>query len=134
LYGPPITSITAAVGQDEDPLSLVWSADFRRAENSPRRFVTKAFQFANDFSESKADMSFDVFKEADLGSHSSNSICDPRPEVPWVFFPESLPCGAEWLTRIAAAEDRNAVTKLAPREGFKIRPKRCCVQESRFHF
>jgi hypothetical protein len=83
-------SLARIVGQDEDPLALVWSADFRRAKNSPRRFVTKAFQFANDFSESKADMSFDVLEEADLGSHSSNSICDPRPEVAGVFFPESL--------------------------------------------
>jgi hypothetical protein len=33
-------SLTLIVGQDEDPLALVRCADFRRAEYSPRRFVT----------------------------------------------------------------------------------------------
>jgi hypothetical protein len=122
------------VGQYEYPLPLVRSADFTRAEYSPRRFVTNAFQVSDDFSESKADVSFDVLEEADSGSHGNNSICDPRPEVSGVVFAESLPGCAEWLTWVSPREHVHAVTKLAPREGFKIRPDRCCVQESRFHF
>jgi hypothetical protein len=52
------------VGHDKDPLSLVRRTAFSRAEYSPRRFVTKFFQFSNDFSKSKANMSFDILKEA----------------------------------------------------------------------
>ena len=51
----------------------------------------------------------------------------------WVFGAESLACGAERLARVTAREDVHAITKLCPWEGFKIRPDRCRVQESRFH-
>jgi hypothetical protein len=83
-------SRVVAVGQDEDTLSLVRRADFTRAEYSPRRRVIKASQFFNDISESKRDMSFDVFKEAKFWSQNPNSVCDVRPEVSRVFFSESL--------------------------------------------
>jgi hypothetical protein len=79
-------------------------------------------------------MSFDVFKKAGTWSHESNSGCDKRPEVSWVFGAESLAGCAEWLARIAATEDVHAAVKLGPWEGFKIRPDRSWVQESRFHF
>jgi hypothetical protein len=79
-------------------------------------------------------MSFDVFEEAQSGSEKSNAICNPRPEVAGVVFPGPLPCGAEWLAWVASSEDVHAVAKCDPREGFKIRPDRCRVHESRFHF
>jgi hypothetical protein len=58
------------VGQDEDALPLVRRADFSRAEYSPRRRVTKLAQMFDDFSESKADVSFDVLEEAQPGSQN----------------------------------------------------------------
>jgi hypothetical protein len=79
-------------------------------------------------------VSFDILKEAELGSQNPNSVCDERPEVPRVFCAEALSGCAEWLAGIAPSEDVHAVTKLCPWEGFKIRPDRCCVHESRFHF
>jgi len=79
-------------------------------------------------------MSFDVLKEADPGSEKSNAICNPRPEVPRVLLSFALPGCAEGLTGISASEDVHAVTKRSPREGLKIRPDRCWVHESRFHF
>jgi hypothetical protein len=42
-------SLAFAVGHDEHPLSLVRSADFSRAEYSPRRSVTHASQLIDDF-------------------------------------------------------------------------------------
>jgi hypothetical protein len=109
-------------------------ADFRRRENSPRRFVTKAFQFSDDILKSEADVSFNILEEANSWSHGNNSICDPRPEMSRVFLSESLSCRTEWLAGITSREDVHAVTKLSPWEGFKIRPDRSWVQESRFHF
>ena len=108
--------------------------DFTRAEYSPRRLVTNLFQLSNDLSESEADVSFDIFKEAEAGAKKSNSVCDVGPEVPGVIGAESFTGCAEWLAGIAPSEDVHAVTKLCPWEGLKIRPDRCCVHESRLHF
>jgi len=92
------------------------------------------FQLSNDLSESKADVSFDVFKEAELGSKKPNSACDERPKMSWVFCAKSLSCCAEWLAGITSSKDVHFARKLCPREGFKIRPNRCWLHESRFHF
>jgi hypothetical protein len=79
-------------------------------------------------------MSFDVLKEADPGSEKSNTICNPRPEVPRVLLSFALPGCTEWLAWVASSEDVHSVAKRCPREGLKIRPDRCWVHESRFHF
>jgi len=122
------------VGQDKHSLALVRRADFRRAEYSPRHFVTQFFQITDDCGKSQRNVSFDVFKEADSGLKKSNSACDVGPKMSWVVGSEALSGGAEGLTRVTASEDVHAVTKLCPWEGFKIRPDRCRVHESRFHF
>jgi hypothetical protein len=100
------------VGQDEDPFSLVRGANFARTEYAPRRFVTEASQFFNDCSESEADVSFDVLKEANSGLHESNSICDEGPEVSGIFCAKSLAGGAEWLTGVTAREDVHLSRKI----------------------
>lgn len=51
--------------------------------------------------------------------------------VPTVACENEISCGE---TGVSAREEMYAATKLCPREGFKIRPDRCRVQESRFHF
>lgn len=79
-------------------------------------------------------MSLDVLEEAYSGSEKSNAICNPRPEVARVIFPGPLPCGAEGLAWVTSSEDVHTVAKGSPREGLKIRPDRCWVHESRFHF
>jgi hypothetical protein len=79
-------------------------------------------------------MSFDVLKETDPGSEKSNTICNPRPEMSRVLLSFALTGCAEGLAGISPSEDVHAVTKRSPREGIKIRPDRCWVHESRFHF
>ena len=122
------------MGQDEDALSLVGRANFSRAEYAPRRSVTDSVQLFDDFAESETDVSLDVLEEAKVGSHENNSICDPRPEVAGVVFAEALSSGAEWLAWVTTTEDTHSVSKAFPREGLKIRPQRCRVHVSRFHF
>ena len=122
------------MGQDEDPLALVRCANFTRREYSPRRLITDLFQLSNDFAESKADMSFDILEEAHFWSENPNSVCDPRPQVSGVTFPCSLSCGRERLARVSCNEDVHQSVKFSVREGFKIVPKRCDIQESFFHF
>ena len=108
--------------------------NFARAKYSPRRFVTKSFQFFDNFSESKTDVAIDVFKETDSGLEKSNSVCNKRPEVAGIVFAKSISGGAEWLAWVATSEDVHLSTKVCPWEGFKIRPNRSRVQESLFHF
>jgi hypothetical protein len=79
-------------------------------------------------------VSLNVLEEAQSWLENPNSVCDVRPEVSGVFFAESLPGRGERLTRIPARENVHLSSKAVPREGFKIRPDRCWVQESRFHF
>jgi hypothetical protein len=78
-------------------------------------------------------VSFDILKEAELGSQNPNSVCDKWPEVAWIVFTGSLACGREWLARVSRNEDVHQSVKRFVWEGFKIAPNRCCIQESRFH-
>jgi len=89
-------------GENEDPLALVRGADFSRAEYSPRHIVTHFFQVADDCGESQRDVSFDVLEEAQSWFTKSNAICDPGPEVSFVFFSLSLSCCGE---RLAVVDD-----------------------------
>jgi hypothetical protein len=109
-------SLVVAVGHDKHSLSLVRRANFSRAEYSPRRLVTKAFQICNDFSESKADMSFDIFKEAELWAKKSNAACDVGPKMSWVVCSKSLPGCTKWLAWVAARENVHQPRKLCPRK------------------
>ena len=79
-------------------------------------------------------MSLDVLEEAQGWLENANSVCDPGPEVSWVVLAEPLSGCAEWLARVAAREDVHFSVKSGPRERLNIRPDRCCVQQSRFHF
>ena len=122
------------VGQDEDPLALVRRSAFRRAEYAPRRSITHSCQVFDDVGQPQADMSFDVLKEAALGFEKSNAICNKRPKMPRVLLAFALAGCTEGLAWVAPSEDVHSVAKRCPREGLKIRPDRCWVHESRFHF
>lgn len=126
-------SRAAAVGQDEDALALVRSANLSRAEYSPRRCVTKAPQVSEDIPQPKADMSLDVFEEADAGLAKSNSVCDVGPEMPGIVCPSALAGGAERLARVTPREDIHAAVKVAEWEGFKITPYRGRIKVPAFH-
>jgi hypothetical protein len=122
------------VGQDKNPLALVRRTALSRAEYSPRRFVTKFFQFSNDFSQSKGNVSFHVLEETELWSKKSNAACDVGPKMSWIVCSKSLSGCAEWLAWVASRKNVHLISKLFPWEGLKIRPYRCWVHESRFHF
>jgi hypothetical protein len=79
-------------------------------------------------------VSLDILKEAHSWSENPNSVCDPRPQVSWVFLSCSLSCGRERLARVSCNEDVHQSVKFSVREGLKIVPKRCDIQESFFHF
>jgi hypothetical protein len=92
---PSLWLLVSGVGQfctDKHSFALVTRAAFSRAEYSKRRFVTKAFQLCNDFSESKADVSLDILEEAYSGAQKANSACDVGPKMSWVVGSKSFTC------------------------------------------
>jgi hypothetical protein len=54
--------------------------------------------------------------------------------VSWVFGSKSLSGCGEGLARITCHKDVHAISKGFAWKGFNIRPDRCCIHESRFHF
>ena len=79
-------------------------------------------------------MPFDVLEEADTGAHCSNSICDVGPDMAFVFFSVPVSCVAEGLAWVTSSEDVHFSVKACPRESGNIRPDRCRIHETRFHF
>jgi hypothetical protein len=91
-------SLALIVGQDEGPFPLVRCADFRRAENSSRRFVTHPLQFAEGMEQNRrpcgiapavsgefgADDTLDIFQENKGRSALSDPVKDVGEEVAWV--------------------------------------------------
>jgi hypothetical protein len=67
-------SIVLGAAHNVDPLALVGSADFSRAEYSPRRVVTSVFQVADDFVKPEADVTLDILKENASGSYDPDSL------------------------------------------------------------
>lgn len=53
--------------------------------------------------------------------------------MPGVNCSEPEPCIAEWLAGISTQHEVHFTAKVSPREGFKIRPDRCWIQNTRFH-
>jgi hypothetical protein len=126
-------SITAAVGHDKQPLSLVRGPAFSRAEYSCRKDITQLSQVVADVFKAAGKVPFDILKEAVSWSNNPNCPLNERPKVSGVFFSFALSGVGEGLTRISRHEDVHHVPKEYVREGFKIRPYRCRIQESCFH-
>jgi hypothetical protein len=79
-------------------------------------------------------VSFDILKEAEAGANNSNCSCDVWPEVARVVCAEAFSGCAEGLAGVTGHKEVHSVTKVLAWEGLNIRPERCWVQESRFHF
>ena len=87
---PPISAL--GVGHDKHSLSLVRSADFSRAEYSPRRLITSAFQVCEHCIKAETDVTFDILEEYSSRIDDSDGMTDERPQVPRVFRPFPCPC------------------------------------------
>jgi hypothetical protein len=78
------------VGHNKDPLSLVRSPNFFRAEYAPRRSITQSSQVVQNVTQPKGNVSLDILEKTQGWLENPNSVCDVRPEVSGVFFAESL--------------------------------------------
>lgn len=113
-----------AVGQDEQPLAPVRSADFLRRNESRRNAVAQAVKLADDLTCSQPQMAGDVLKEDMLGLTLSNDAGDVRPQVARVCSAKPLAGDGEGLARVARSEPIHDSTPRAAVEGSQIAPHR----------
>lgn len=122
-----------ADGEDEQSLTLVGRADFRRREEACRKAVAHADQSAGDFGESEAEMMGDILKEDEGRFDLADDAGDMGPEMAWILGTEPSARDRERLARIARSDD---VHRAAPRdavEGGNIVPDNSLIQGRVFH-
>jgi hypothetical protein len=122
------------VGHDEDSFPTMVRADFLRAEYSARNPVTQRFQVAADRPQPLGNMALDVLEKTAERTHDLDAAPDRRPEPARVFGPEPFPGVGFALARIGSDEKCDAISEEFAGESAAIRPVRCRVQASRFHF
>ena len=122
-----------ADGKDEQPLTLVRRADFRRRKETRRKAVAHADQSADDFGETEAEMMGDVFEEDERRLDLVDDPRDMRPEVARVVRPSALPRDGERLARIARSDDVHCATPWAAVETGNVIPDRRLIQGRLFH-
>jgi len=69
---------------------------------------------------SRLNEAWDVLKEEDAGSYSSNAASNERPEVALVIFAKSLPGCREWLAGEASNDAIHRSTPCSPVEGSEV--------------
>ena len=122
-----------ADGKDEQPLTLVRRADFRRSKETCRKAVAHADQSAGDFGEAEAEMMGDILEEDEGRLAFTDDPGDVRPEVAWIFGTKAFARNRKRLARISRSDD---VHRAAPRsavEAGNIVPDRRWIQGRVFH-
>lgn len=125
--------VSLADGEDEEPLTLVGCADFRRREEDCRKAVAHADQSCGDFGEAEAEMMGDVLEEDERRLDLADDAGDMWPEVARIVRTPSFARDGERLARIARIDD---VHRAAPRAAVKagnVVPDRCLIQGRVFH-
>lgn len=132
-WSADVESVVLAVGHDEQPLSAMACADFRRAEYTRRNPVAHALKVSADRVEPEGQMAGDVLEENKPSSALPDDPCDVWPEVPWVISPSTLASGRERLARVARNDEINDSTPLRTVEDGEVTPDSRRSQECFFH-
>ena len=117
-----------ADGKDEQPLTLVRRADFRRRKETRRKAVAHADQSAGDFGEAEAEMMGDILEEDEGWLALADDAGDMRPEVARILGAEALASNRERLARIARSDDVHRAAPRAAVEAGNIVPDRRLIQ------
>ena len=120
-------------GEDEEPLSLVGRADFRRREEACRKAVAHADQSCGDFGETEAEMMGDILEEDEGRLDLTDDAGDMRPEVARVVSAPAFACNRERLARIARSDDVHRAVPRAAVEGSNVVPDNSLIQGRVFH-
>jgi hypothetical protein len=123
-----LNQATVGVGQQEESLPVVASADFSRAEHARSNPVAQAFKASGDLVESHMKVSDDVLAKDPLRVDLGDDPRDVRPEVPGVGLAEPFAREAERLARVAGSEDIHTAAPRSAVEGAHVRPDRSIIQ------
>lgn len=123
--------VALADRQDEEPLTLVGRADFRRREEACRKAVAHADQSAGDFGEAEAEMMGDILEEDEGRLDLADDAGDMRPEVAWVVGTPALASDGERLARIARSDDVHRAAPWATVEGGNVVPDNSLIVDRR---
>ncbi len=125
--------VSLADGKDEEPLTLVGRADFRRREEACRKTVAHADQSCGDFGEAEAEMMGDVLEEDEGRFDLADDAGNMRPEMARIAGAPALARDGEWLARIARSDDIHRAAPRAAVEAGNIVPDRRAIQGRVFH-
>jgi hypothetical protein len=125
--------VPLADGEDEEPLSLVRRADFRRREEACRKAVAHADQSAGDFGEAETEMMGDILEEDEGRSDLADDASDMGPEVARVVRALALARDGERLARIARSDDVHRAAPRAAVEGGNVVPDNSLIHGRVFH-
>ena len=125
--------VALADGKDEEPLTLVGRADFRRREEACRKAVAHADQSCGDFGEAEAEMMGDIFEEHEGRFDFADDASNVGPEVARIVCATALARDGERLARIARSNDVHRATPRAAVEGSNVVPDNSLIQGRVFH-
>lgn len=125
--------VVLLMGEDEEPLTLVGRADFRRREEARRKSVAHADHSAGDFGEPEAEMMADVLKEDEGWLDLVDDARDMRPEMARVVRAPAVARDGEWLARITRSDDVHRAAPRAAVETGNLVPDRRAIQGRIFH-
>lgn len=125
--------VALADGEDEQTLTLVGRADFRRREEACRKAVAHADQSCGDFGEAKAEMMGDILEENEGRFDLANDAGDMGPEMARVVRAPTLARDGEWLARIARSDDVHRTAPRAAVEAGNVVPDRRMIQGRVLH-
>lgn len=132
---PSFITFASAVGQNEDSLAPVRSANGGRSKHTPFRIVPAFGQLPENGVESSNKQSADVFHEHDSRSYLANDASELIPEPGSVALDDSLAAAGDGdvLTRESANDAIHCSTPRATVEGFNVRPDRSGLQRPLFN-
>ena len=125
--------VPLADAEDEEPLTLVGRADFRRREEACRKLVAHADQSCGDFGEAEAEMMGDILEEDEGRLDLADDAGDVRPEVARVVRTPAFARDGERLARIARSDDVHRAAPRAAIEGSNVVPDNSLIQGRVFH-
>jgi hypothetical protein len=105
------------VGNDEDALSTVGSANIGRSVSSPFTRPPDFGKVSEDIGKAQSEVAADVLQDRVSGSYCANGVKDVWPEVSDIILSLSITCMTKWLAGIPA---RDYVNRL------NLRPVNLC--------
>jgi hypothetical protein len=99
-----VPSAAVGVGNDEESLTSVGSANIGRSISSPFTRPPDFGKVSEDIGKAQSEVTADVFQDRVSGSNCANGIEDVWPKVSDIVFAFPVSCVAKWLAGVTASD------------------------------